>query len=59
MTQATKGPFIYLGDQALEEARETLFASHVGQDAESTLRIVKVAVLDSSLDDIERSRDNK
>lgn len=32
---------------------------HVGHDPESTLRILEVPVLDSSLDNIERRRDNK
>jgi hypothetical protein len=46
----------YLGDQALEEGRGALLLGHVGQDAEAALRVVKVAVLDARLDDVEGSR---
>ena len=49
----------YLGDQALEETSETLVLGHVGQDAEAALRVLKVAVLDTGLDHVEGSRDNK
>ena len=45
-----------LGDKAFEEGRGTLLLSHVGQDAEAALRVVKVAVLDARLDDVEGSR---
>ena len=53
------GEWTYLGDKALEEARETLVAGHVGQDAETALGVVKVLVLDTGLDDVERRRHNK
>lgn len=49
----------YLGNQSLEEAGRALVLGHVGQDSEATLGVVKVAVLDSGLDDIERSGDDK
>ena len=43
-----------LGHQSLEEGRETLVPGHVGQDAEAALGVVKVSVLDTGLDDVER-----
>lgn len=49
----------YLGNQSLEETRETLVLGHVAQDSETTLGVVEVAVLDTGLDNIERSRDNE
>lgn len=49
----------YLGDQALEEAAETLVLGHVGQNAEAALGVLEVAVLDTGLDHVKRSRDDK
>ena len=49
----------YLGDQSLEETGETLVLGHVGQDSETTLRVLEVAVLNTGLDNIEGSRDNE
>lgn len=46
----------YLGNQSLEEGREALVPDHLGQDTEPTLRVVEVLVLDTGLDDVERSR---
>ena len=46
----------HLGNQALEEGGSALVLGHVGQDAEAALRVVKVAVLDARLDDVERRR---
>jgi len=46
----------YLGHQALEEAGGTFVPGHVRQDPESALRIVKVAVLDPGLDDVQGRR---
>lgn len=51
--------FTYLGCQALEERRETLLAGHVGHDTHAALGVVEVAVLDTGLDDIEGSGDDK
>lgn len=48
-----------LGDEALKEGAEALVASHVGQDAETALRVVEVAVLYAGLDNVEGSRDNQ
>ena len=44
-----------LGYQALEEAGSTLVSGHVGQDPEAALRVFKVSVLKSGLDDVQRS----
>lgn len=49
----------YLGHQSLEEGREALVLGHVGQNAEAGLGVVEVLVLDTGLDDIERSRDDE
>lgn len=46
----------YLGNKALEKGRGALLLGHVGQDAEAALRVVKVAVLDARLDDVEGRR---
>lgn len=48
-----------LGCQSLEEGSESLVLHHVGHNPEATLRVLKVPVLDTGLDDIERSRDDK
>lgn len=45
----------YLGNQSLEETRETLVLGHVAQDSETALGVVKVAILDTGLDNVERS----
>ncbi len=49
----------YLGHQSLEETREAFLSSHVAQNSEAALGVLKVAVLDTGLDDIERSRHNE
>ena len=41
--------------QSLEEGSEALVLHHVGHDPESTLGVLKVPVLNTGLDDIERS----
>lgn len=42
----------YLGHKSLEEAGESLVLGHIRQDSETALRVLKVSVLDTSLDDI-------
>lgn len=49
----------YLGNETLEKAREALVLGHVGQDPEAALGVVKVAVLDAGLDDVERRGDDE
>lgn len=46
----------HLRHQTLEEAGEAFFAGHVGQDLEAALGVVKVAVLDARLDDVQGRR---
>lgn len=48
-----------LGEQALEEGGRTLVLEHVGDDASASLLDLEVAVLDTGLDDVERSGDNE
>jgi hypothetical protein len=48
-----------LGCQTLEEGRESFVLHHVGHDPEAALRVLKVPVLNTRLDDIERSRDDE
>lgn len=48
-----------LGDETLEEGSHTLVLGHVGQDAETALGVLKVAVLNTGLDDIEGSGDDE
>lgn len=48
-----------LGHETLEEGAGALVLGHVGQDAEARLGVVKVAVLDAGLDDIEGGRNDK
>jgi hypothetical protein len=48
-----------LGDKSLEESSSTLVLGHVGEDSETTLGVLEVSVLDTGLDDIERSGDDK
>ena len=48
-----------LGRQTLEEATEALVLHHVRQDAESRFGVLEVAVLDTGLDHIQRSRDDQ
>lgn len=45
-----------LGSQSLEEASDAFVLRHVGQDSESGLGVIEVAVLDTGLDHVERSR---
>lgn len=47
-----------LGGQSLEEAAESFVLDHAADDTEAGFWVLKVAVLDSGLDDIERSGDN-
>lgn len=49
----------YLGNQTLEESGGTLILHHVGNDSETTLGVLKVAVLDTGLDDVEGSGDEE
>lgn len=49
----------YLGNEALEETRQTLVLGHVGQNPEAALGVVKVTVLDTGLDDVERRGDDE
>lgn len=44
-----------LGQETLEEGAESLVADHLLDDAHTTLRVIKVAVLDTGLDDIQGS----
>lgn len=48
-----------LGGKALEEGGGTFVLHHVGNDPEAALGVVKIPVLDSSLDNVERGRDDK
>ena len=48
-----------LGCQSLEEGSESLVLHHVGYDPEAALGVLKVPVLDTRLDDIERGRDDE
>lgn len=48
-----------LGHKTLEEGAGTLGGNHVLDDLQTGLGVVEVSVLDSGLDDIERSRDNQ
>lgn len=43
-----------LGQETLEEGTEALVTEHVPDDVHTTLRVVKVTVLDTSLDNVER-----
>lgn len=49
----------YLRNQSLKETRETFILCHVRQDPESTLGVLEVPVLDASLDNVQRCRDDK
>jgi hypothetical protein len=49
----------HLGNQALEEGRRALVLGHVGQDTEAALGVLKIAVLDAGLDDVEGRRDDE
>lgn len=44
-----------LGHQSLEKGRRALVAEHLGEDPDAALGVVEVLVLDTGLDDIERS----
>lgn len=48
-----------LGDETLEEGAHALVLGHVGEDAEAALGVLKVAVLDAGLDDVEGRRDDE
>lgn len=48
-----------LGSKTLEEGSHALVLGHVGDDTETRLLGLKVAVLNTGLDDIERSRDDE
>jgi hypothetical protein len=48
-----------LGDKSLKESSSTLVLGHVGENSETTLGVLEVAVLDTGLDDIERSGDDE
>ena len=45
----------YFRHQTLEETCKSLILDHTANDPESALWVLKVSVLDSSLDNIERS----
>lgn len=44
--------------QALEEAQDTLVLEHVGYNPHTAFRVLEIPVLNTSLDDVERCRDN-
>lgn len=44
--------------QTLEETSYTLILQHIAHDSESTFRVLKIPVLYSSFDNIQRSRDD-
>jgi hypothetical protein len=48
-----------LRGQSLEEGSEALVLHHVGDDPEAALGVLEVPVLDTGLDDVERSRDEE
>lgn len=48
-----------LGSQSLEESSEALVLCHVGDDSETTLRVLKVSHLNASLDNVKRGGDDK
>lgn len=45
--------------QSLEETAHTLILGHVGQNLEAAFGVLEVSVLDTGLDDVERSGDNE
>jgi hypothetical protein len=45
-----------LRNEPLEEGREALVPGHLGENPDTALGVVEVLVLDTGLDDIERSR---
>jgi hypothetical protein len=49
----------YLWNKTLEEGGDTLVLHHAANNLESTLWVLEVSVLDTGLDDIERSRDDE
>lgn len=48
----TEGEPAYLGNQALEERSHSFVLHHASHDSETTFWVLKVAVLNSGLDDI-------
>lgn len=48
-----------LGGETLEEAAHALVLGHVGNDSESRLGVLEVAVLNTGLDHVQGSRDNQ
>ena len=48
-----------LGSQSLEEAGHTFVPDHVSNDAEAGLGVLEIAVLDTGLDHIKRSRNDE
>lgn len=48
-----------LRNQTLEETRDTLILNHAANNLESALWVIEISVLDTSLDYIERSRDEE
>ena len=48
-----------LGSKTLEESSEALHLGHTGDNSEATLGVLKVSRLDTSLDNIKRSRDHE
>lgn len=53
------GSFAYLGDKTLEESTHAFVPCHLGENLETALWVLKVAVLNASLDNIKRSRNNQ
>lgn len=49
----------YLWYQALEEGREALVPDHAAHNPEATLWVVEVSILDTGLNNIQRSGDNQ
>lgn len=48
-----------LGGQSLEQTHGTLVLEHVGHNSEARLGVLEVAVLDTGLDNIQRSGDDQ
>jgi hypothetical protein len=48
-----------LRDQAFEESRGTFVASHACNNAEPRLRVIEVSILNTRLNNVERSRNDE
>jgi len=47
-----------LGQQALEEGAKSLIPDHLADDTDAAFRVIKVAVLDPGLDNVQRGSDS-